>query len=306
MTTFRAKSRALADGIVGIIDEVGPPMSVRQVFYQCVVRQLVANDKSAYVKIRRLLDLLRDSGDVDEEAIVDRSRSVREATTWTDADEFIEADPGSYRKDLWVMQPVRVEIWLEKDALVGVIEPVTRKLGVLLLPARGFASRSALYQASERINASEKLTIIYYLGDHDPSGLDMDRDLQHRLEKFGVTFSKPEMIEGPQATFDRLGILPEDIIEFNLPPQRVKSNAEAKKQGKKKGDPRATAFMKKYGADTVELDALPPDELRRRIKQAIKSHIKDAAWDRAQATEAAERESIAAYVAGWKKTRKLT
>ena len=277
--TLRRSSLALADQIVTIIAEIGPPMGVRQMFYQCVVRELIPNSRSGYRKVQRLLDLLRDSGDVDDDDIVDRSRPVHKAAMWGDAGELLAAAADQYRKDVWVTQPERVEVWLEKDALVGVVEQVTREFGVVLMPARGFSSRTGLYQAAERINDADKPTTIYYLGDHDPSGCDMDRDIQHRLlEKFDA-----------YPTFERIAILDTDITTFNLPPQLVKNT-----------DSRADKFTKKYGTKTVELDALPPDELRRRIEAAIRSHIDDEAWQRTLQVEAAERDSLAAYVKGWK------
>ncbi len=104
-------SRKLADEIIFIMEKIGPPMGVRQMFYQCVVRELVPNSRSGYRKVQRLLDLMRDSGEVDEEAIVDRSRPVLEASVWENATDFIKADAYSYRKDLWATQEERVEVW---------------------------------------------------------------------------------------------------------------------------------------------------------------------------------------------------
>jgi hypothetical protein len=275
---FRQASRVLADAIIGIIEEIGPPMGVRQTFYQCVVRELVSNSRSGYRRVQRLLELLRDTGEVDDDAIVDRSRSVHESPMWKDVSEFLRSEPDQYRKDVWVTQPSRVEVWLEKDALVGVVEEVTRELGVILVPARGFCSRTGISQAAKRINGSAKSTTIYYLGDHDPSGREMDRDIQKRLAtKFDA-----------HPTFKRLGIFDTDIAKFNLPPQKVKNT-----------DSRARKFMQLHGTDTVELDALPPNELRRRIREAVFSHVDRPAWDRALTAETAERESLAAYVKAW-------
>jgi hypothetical protein len=156
---------------------------------------------------------------------------------------------------------------------------VTRELGVRLVPAKGYNSTTRMHQIGQRlleVNQQRKPIYIYFVGDFDPSGADIDRDLIDRIQKHapGVAFH-----------FTRLAIFKEDIQKFGLPSMKIKSS-----------DPRAEQFRREHGSRTVELDALPPAELRRRIRQHIERHIDRRGWDRAVMVEEAEIRSIQEFV----------
>ena len=175
-----------------------------------------------------------------------------------------------------------MEVWAEKDAITGAIQPVADELGVTIRVSRGFTSTTRVHEIASEFAAISKPVHVYYLGDHDPSGRAIELDLYDRVSRCdGVSFH-----------MERLAILEEDIRRFKLPPLRVKPS-----------DSRAAGFRRKFGNRCVELDALPPDELRRRIRKAIESHIDWEAWSRALAVEEAEKESIENFVGRWKAGR---
>jgi hypothetical protein len=188
----------------------------------------------------------------------------------------------SYRRDYWSAQPSHVEVWAEKDAITGAIQPVTYELGVTMRVSRGFTSTTRVHEIASEFAAISMPVHVYYLGDHDPSGRAIELDLYDRVSKCdGVSFH-----------MERLAILEQDIRRFKLPPLRVKLQ-----------DPRAAGFRRTFGNQAVELDALPPDELRRRVREAVESHIDGEAWTRALAVERAEKESIENFVGRWKAGR---
>lgn len=247
------------------------PMTIRQLFYRLVSRSLIPNDKKHYQLVSRIMTKARDDGRCSFDAIVDRSRPAYSPSVWKDASGYGEAVKKSYRKDYWATQPNHVEIWVEKDAIVGSIEPTTDELGVTIRVGRGFLSTTKAHDIAERFQGIDKPITVFYLGDHDPSGQEIERDLYDRILAYGSGY------------FDlqRLAIHKADIKAFNLPPLRIKDR-----------DMRASKFRAKHGDECVELDALPPDELRRRIQDAV-SDLQDLdLWDRAIAVEQVELASI--------------
>jgi hypothetical protein len=182
-----------------------------------------------------------------------------------------------YRKDYWQLQPQRVEVWCEKDSVIGSIEDLTIKLGVTVRVARGFLSTTKAFDLARVIGGSEKPMTLFYLGDHDPSGRQIETDIAERLRDYGAKF-----------IIKRLAIHAADITKFKLPPLRVKES-----------DSRAASFLRRYSNKCVELDALPPTELRRRIEEAVTAMQDRKLWDRAVTVEQAELASIQRIVERW-------
>jgi len=211
-----------------------------------------------------------------------RSRPTYSPCVFDDIQDGLRTLRNSYRRDYWSAQPSHVEVWAEKDAITGAIQPVTYELGVTMRVSRGFTSTTRVHEIASEFAAISMPVHVYYLGDHDPSGRAIELDLYDRVSKCdGVSFH-----------MERLAILEEDIRRFKLPPLRVKLQ-----------DPRAAGFRRTFGNQAVELDALPPDELRRRVREAVESHIDGEAWTRALAVERAEKESIENFVGRWKAGR---
>ena len=258
-STTRFAEQALA------ILEAEQPMTIRQLFYRLVSAGVIANDIKEYKRVSRTLTKLRDDGRCPFEWIVDRSRPSYEPNVFTDARGYLEACKRSYRKDYWAKQPKYVEVWVEKDAIIGAIQEVTDELGVIVRVGRGFLSATKAHETAKILASKKKPKIVFYLGDHDPSGQCIEQDIKRRILRYllRVRFR-------PDFTLRRLAIHPEDIRKFNLPPLRVKDS-----------DSRSARFRVKHGAQCVELDALPPVELRRRIREAIESQLDLEAWNRA-------------------------
>ena len=175
------------------------------------------------------------------------------------------------------MQPERCEIWVEKDSIIGSIEELTDDLGLTVRVGRGFLSTTKAHDLAGLISASTKPMTVFYLGDHDPSGRFIETDLHDRIAAYGAEF---EMV--------RLAIHASDIVDFALPPLRVKEK-----------DPRSASFIEQYGDDCVELDALPPTELRERIQQNVTALMDLEAWDRAMKVEKVEIDSLEDFLSKW-------
>jgi len=232
------------------------PMTVRQLYYQLVVRQAIENSQSAYNRVGRAMVAARLEGAVPWEHIEDRTRRPRSVSMWDDLADFGETIRRAYRRDVWNTQPALLEAWLEKDALSGIFEDVLRPYGVTLNVGKGYDGWSSIHGAAARWGAADgtdggpAVSIIYF-GDHDPSGEDMLRSLQERLAQLG---SHP--------TFEKVAILHEDIDLYNLPPDFAKTS-----------DTRHAGFVAEHGDATVELDALPVAILRQRLTRAVESRM---------------------------------
>ena len=246
------------------------PMTVRQVYYQLVARQIVENNRNRYQAVSDALVKARKQGLIEWDWIEDRLRRPRHVSMWSDLSEFADIAARSYRRDVWATQPDYLEVWLEKDALSGIFEDTLSRYGVTLNVGRGFDGWSSIHNAAWRfltqIEEGKTATILYF-GDFDPSGEDMVRSLRDRLAWFGCY---PEIIKS--------ALTMEDIKRYNLPPDFAK-----------KTDSRAKKFIARHGDVSVELDALPADVLISRLVEEIEKRIDIAALERVQTTEAAER-----------------
>jgi hypothetical protein len=273
------RTTELIKAAIAILD-VERPMTIRQLFYRLVSKGLVENSRASYQLVSRIMTKARNDGRCDFDFIVDRSRPEYRPTVWDDAEGYAKTVQRSYRKDYWAMQPNYVELWVEKDAIIGSIEPVTNELGIAVRVGRGFLSTTRVHEIADVFSTIPKPIVVYYLGDHDPSGRYIETDLYERIQQQG---------SGP-FKLQRLAIFKSDIKAFHLPPLRVKQD-----------DPRAAAFLRRHGTDCVELDALPPEELRSRIRTSVTKLIDHELWKRAVIVEKAELNSIRETVAKWPK-----
>ena len=279
--TENRKTTKLIATAVTILDTESP-MTIRQLFYRLVSSGLIPNDRKHYQLVSRVMTKARDDGRCDFDAIVDRSRPQYSPNVFEDAGEYANVVQRGYRKDYWATQPNHVEIWVEKDAIIGSIEPTTNKLGVTIRVGRGFLSTTKAHEIASHFASIDKPITVFYLGDHDPSGHDIERDLYARITNYG------------SGSFElrRLAIHKRDIALFNLPPLRIKDT-----------DKRAAQFRAQHGEQCVELDALPPDELRERIKDAVEELQDGELWNRAVAVEEVEMASIHDAAVMWKRMR---
>lgn len=235
--------------VIQAVLEANHPMTVRQIYYQLVARQVIENRQAQYQAISTLLVRMRQSGEVPWDYVEDRNRRPRVVQMWDDLADFLEMVRGAYRRDVWAVQDHYVEMWLEKDALSGIFEDVLRPFGITLNVGRGYDGWSSIRNAAERIKAQNKPATIYYWGDFDPSGEDMHRSLIERLAFFDC---HPEIV--------KVGLTKRQVEEYNLPSDPAKTT-----------DSRRAGFVKKHGDLSVELDALPIAVLRDMIYSTIET-----------------------------------
>jgi hypothetical protein len=244
----KAEVEARREALLDIIDG-GKPMTVRRVFYQATVRGLVEKAESGYAKVQTDLTIMRRNGELAYDWLADNTRWQRKPRTFNGVEEALQHTAEFYRKSLWADADCYAEIWLEKDALAGVMYPVTATYDVPLMVARGYASLSFLHTAAEYINDLIVPTYIYHLGDFDPSGVNAGEKIEATLR---------EMAPDADITFRRLAVTPEQIVEWNLPTRPTK-----------KSDTRS----KNFGEISVEFDAIEPNRLRRLVQQAPEEAI---------------------------------
>jgi hypothetical protein len=254
------------------------PMTIRQLFYRGVSAGEIDNDAKSYKRVSRIMTKIREVGRCPFEWIVDRSRPSYEPIVWTDPHGYAATVRTSYRKDHWFLQPHHVECWTEKDAIIGSIAGVTDELGVTVRVCRGFLSATKAHEIALILATIKKPKTVFYLGDHDPSGRCIEQEARRRILSYGSGCFK----------LQRLAIHVADIKKFNLPPLRVKPT-----------DSRSASFLSKYSDKCVELDALPPAELRRRVRTAIEGLLNIDAWNRSIKVEQAELTSIVDTVSKW-------
>lgn len=232
----------------------GYKLTLRQLYYQLVSKDIIPNQSKEYAKLSTLLVKGRMAGFVDWDAIEDRIR-VPFIPYWVHGvAHAVEDTIEQYRLDRQDNQEVYIELWVEKDALSGVLKRITTHYHINLMVNRGYSSCTAMYDAFNRLKRAErkgKETYILYLGDHDPSGLDMIRDIKDRLDEFGVS---PEVIH--------LGITKKQIEQYNPPPNPAKIT-----------DPRAKWYIEKHGNTSWEVDALNPKVLHELVRKHVESLI---------------------------------
>ncbi len=248
------------------------PMTVRQVYYQATVRGVVDKTEAGYTRVQTDLVLMRRAKTLPYDWLADNTRWQRKPNTFNSVQAALDETAKFYRKALWNDVNAYVEIWLEKDALAGVIMPVTSKYDVPLMVARGYASLSFLHSAAEFINELDRPVFIYHLGDFDPSGVNAGEKIEETLN---------EMAPEADITFERIAVTPAQIKRLNLPTRPTKTS-----------DTRSKGF----GDISVELDAIPPHELRGLVRSVIEDHLPPRQFSVLKAAEESERDIIAKMV----------
>lgn len=242
----RGASLTLVDHCNVIIAEYlddGFTLTLRQLYYQLVQKNLIANVEEEYNRLKQIVSRARRAGLLDWNAIEDRTRFLRERAHWNDPHEILDAAVESYHIDLWSDQKLRPEVWVEKDALIAIIGDVCRELDVPFTSSRGYPSDSEVWRAANRFQKhieAGQAPMLIHLSDHDPSGLDMTRDLQERLGMFlgGCDRDWPVC---------RLALTKKQIDHYKLPSNPAKMT-----------DTRIASYAEEFGCESWELDALRP------------------------------------------------
>ena len=263
----------------------GHPMSVRQVFYAATVSGLVGKTEAEYKQtVVRLLGEMRRDGTIPYQWLADATRWMRKPETYSSAEAALTRTAETYRRALWDDSNVVVEVWLEKEALAGVLVDVTDKWDVPLMVTRGYPSMSFLYSAAEAIverGQAGRRTQIYYFGDHDPSGVDIDRAIREGIGEAIWSMIDEEEREPTTeeefscwADFERVAVTEDQIEIWDLPTRPTK-----------KTDTRAKTFE----GESVELDAIPVELLRYRAQACIEFHVDQRQLDTLRSVEEEER-----------------
>ncbi len=255
---------------LGIVLAEQNPLTVRGAFYQASTRELVPKSEAGYRKVQRVLVKMREDKRIPWSWIADGTRWRRGPDTWRSPEEALRSWSQHYRRDLWAKSHEIVEVWLEKDALAGVIYPVIDKYAVDLMVCRGYPSLSFLHGAAKHAEESGKTLVIYYLGDRDPSGRDIPRMIVERLEGFGL-------INHFDFRLELLAVTDAQVEELELPSRPTK-----------RSDTRSRGFE---GA-SVELDAIPAPKLRDIVENAIVDHVDQRELEVLRGVEAEEREGL--------------
>ena len=301
--SFRAPSLEIIDGANAILDDMdnqGFVLTVRQLYYQFVSLDMFPEDrkwilvnkkwvkhdegtKNAPPNYKWLASICNDArmaGLMDWDSFEDRTRALHQWSTWDSPADLLEAAANQYRIDKWASQEYRFEIWIEKDALTGLINPICKELQIPYFACKGYNSQSAQYEASQRFRnyalSETKKVVVFHLGDHDPSGIDMTRDNHDRL-KLLMTNDSSFALE-----FKRIALTMDQIDELQPPPDPAKLT-----------DSRASEYVKKYGDGSWELDALKPKYIHELIKDFVLDRRDDYLWESAVEDEEEDKAKMA-------------
>ena len=279
-TNFRPESLAKIEKMIEIVDEYqaqGLTLTARQLYYQFVSRDIIPNTQAEYRKLTTLLTDARYAGMIDWDAIEDRGRQPETPADWSSIQRLVDSALRSYRLPRWAGQGKHIELWVEKQALAGVLWPLASRFHVTLMVNKGYSSASAMYESAERIKAADETeNIVFYLGDHDPSGEDMVRDIAQRLEEFGVE----------NLVVSKLALTMSQVKKYQPPPNPAKVT-----------DSRSPAYIAKYGNQSWEVDALPPDVLSRLITTAFEDEIDHERMDAVKRREEQDKDALRKAVA---------
>ena len=277
-TKFRQKSMDIIDQANEIIAEYqadGMSLTLRQLYYQFVARDLIENTMRSYKRMGDVINKGRLAGLIDWNAIEDRTRSLYGIGTKTGPWSAIRQAVWSYHEDRWENQPVIIEAWIEKEALSGVISRICSQYQVDYFACKGYVSQSELHGAAmrhRRYESDGKKVIVLHLGDHDPSGMDMTRDIEDRLSLFGAS-----------TEVRRIALNNEQVIEYQPPPNPAKTT-----------DSRSTGYIEEFGEYSWELDALEPRVLRDLIEAHVLAERDEEQWEIDEAAEQASKDQLEA------------
>ena len=284
----------------------GYQLTLRQLYYQFVARGRLPNDHKEYLNLNTCMKRARMAGLVDWDHIVDRTRNLQVPAHWAGPADFI--DPMAYREDKWATQGKRIEIWVEKDAALGVAEAVGARYDCPVFSCHGFDSTTEVWETAQRIERylrARQQALILYCGDHDPSGLRMPLEITERLSRMIVCddyrgrwpLGYQWILEGNNnkaiylgqhgkegaLEVRRVALTKDQVRQYNPPPQEVKV-----------GDTRTKAYRAEHGDYCWELEALPPQDLEALILIGVEEEIDQEAWDAAVAEESRNREVLEA------------
>jgi hypothetical protein len=289
----------------------GYDLTLRQLYYQFVARDLLPNTQKSYDRLGQLVNRARLAGLMDWNYLVDRTRNIRSVSHWESPSDIVDTVSRQFRLDKWTTQPTRVEVWVEKEALAGVVQRVADRNDVAWFSCRGYVSQSEMWSAGQRLREYIKAgqnVVILHLGDHDPSGIDMTRDITDRLRTFiaqdwlneemnvqgtvkvrDIWADMSEWCGGRDAfAVNRIALNFDQVEQYNPPPNPAKAT-----------DARFQKYMEEYGSESWELDALDPVTLDALIEGHLGDIIDGEALDERAQDEETHRELLVKASIRW-------
>lgn len=260
-----------ANAICASYQQQGYDITLRQLYYQFVARGLLPNSQQSYDLVGRVCVKARENGYLDFDYLVDRTRNVIEQPHWGTPEDIIRAAASSFRLDKWAESDHLVEVWVEKEALAGIVQQATAVVDTLAFPCRGYVSTSEMYVAAQRLRdyvEDDREVTILYLGDYDPSGVDMGRDNASRIRQY-VGYHVGDRIANVH--FRRIALTAAQIAQYNPPPAFAKTT-----------DSRHAGYVASTGQNQAwELDALDPAVLVALIQNEVIALRDDDVWNKA-------------------------
>jgi hypothetical protein len=291
----------------------GYDLTLRQLYYQFVSRDFIENTQQSYKRLGDIINRARLAGMLDWSAIVDRTRNLAGTSHWEQPGDVIRSAAAGFRLDKWDDQPRRVEIWVEKEALAGVVGRVAYQRDLDYFCCRGYVSQSEAWSAARRLGGylqNGQAVTILHLGDHDPSGIDMTRDITDRIQHMiNVDWVNQSRGLGDVDSFDpdevrddiagtigldrpleirRIALNFDQVRRYNPPPNPAKMT-----------DSRAEGYVQRYGRQSWELDALPPQTLAALINEHVDEIIDQDRYDALEADEEHHRTLLAGASRRW-------
>lgn len=295
----------VANYIINEYQGQGLQLSLRQLYYQMVARDYIENSVRSYKRIGGIVSDARNAGLIDWNAIEDRNRDAYLPNSWKNPAEIVDAAARTFRVDRWEGQKNYVEVMVEKDALSGVLQPLCSKYHVRFSANKGYSSSTMMFEAGQRIRDAMKDSDavsnqfhIIYCGDHDPSGIDMTRDVRERiilysgiapiLESEGLDAQAEDLIH-----IERLALNWDQVEKWNPPPNPAKET-----------DSRFAAYRSEFGDESWELDAVEPRRLRDLVEQHIKGLIDWELWNVIKKREDSMREELKEFAENYGNDKK--
>lgn len=282
--SFRRDKLQLIDKINEVIRNYiaqGYSLTLRQVYYQLVARAIIENNEKSYKNVGNLISDARLAGLIDWNSIEDRTRNMRGNSHWSTPGHIIDSAAYSYHLDHWEGQEYYVEVWVEKDDLIGIVGQICGQLDVNFFSCRGYVSQSEMWAAAQRLKLRQdqgQNVVLLHLGDHDPSGKDMSRDIQDRLRIF----------EAYDVEFHRLALNMNQIEKYNPPPNPAKLT-----------DSRATQYIDEFSYDSWELDALEPQVISDLIENNVKKYRNERLYNKILEREKEEKTLLSDISVNW-------
>jgi hypothetical protein len=272
-----------ANNIIDEYERAGYTLTLRQLYYQFVSRNIIENSKHSYKNLGSIITKARMAGLISWESIEDRNREHQ--TFWCEEDEMVPIKnlPRYIRYDQWARQDFYVEVWVEKEALGNVISRACGPYMVPHLSCKGYLSASEAWRAGRRFLKKledDKKCILIHLGDHDPSGIDMTRDNRNRMDIF-TGFPN-------EVSVNRIALSMDQVEQYSPPPNPAKIT-----------DSRAKGYIEKFGEVSWELDALEPKILEQMIREEICQYIDEDIWSEVEDMEREKEEMLKRVYSRW-------